>query len=124
MLALEVTSSWRCSLETLASIPAKQLYFTEKYIDLEKVLIGTITWQRPCLRVDSILCLLASYGSFCCLQCFPNEPVRSQMLLMVAEVSCRGNIEVSPCLESMPVAPESHPTLAQFQDAIAYNFKI
>ncbi|KAL0355251.1 UNVERIFIED_CONTAM: Lysine-specific demethylase REF6 [Sesamum radiatum] len=44
---------------------------------------------------------------------------------MAAEVSGGGgNIEVSPWLKSMPVAPEYHPTLAEFQDPIAYIFKI
>ncbi|KAL2459568.1 Lysine-specific demethylase REF6 [Forsythia ovata] len=35
-----------------------------------------------------------------------------------------GNIEVFPWLKSLPVAPEYHPTLAEFQDPIAYIFKI
>ncbi|KAK6123676.1 hypothetical protein DH2020_042584 [Rehmannia glutinosa] len=43
---------------------------------------------------------------------------------MAAEVNGGGNIEVSPWLKSMPVAPEYHPTLAEFQDPIAYIFKI
>ncbi|KAI3454953.1 hypothetical protein Pfo_011616 [Paulownia fortunei] len=43
---------------------------------------------------------------------------------MAAEVSGGGNIEVSPWLKSMPVAPEYYPTLAEFQDPIAYIFKI
>ncbi|KAK4395774.1 Lysine-specific demethylase REF6 [Sesamum angolense] len=43
---------------------------------------------------------------------------------MAAEASGGGNIEVSPWLKSMPVAPEYHPTLAEFQDPIAYIFKI
>ncbi|KAL0299116.1 UNVERIFIED_CONTAM: Uricase [Sesamum radiatum] len=41
MLATEVTAFWRYPFETLASIPAKQLYFTEKYMDVKKVLIET-----------------------------------------------------------------------------------
>ncbi|KAL0303660.1 UNVERIFIED_CONTAM: Uricase [Sesamum radiatum] len=41
MLATEVTAFWRYPFETLASIPAKQLYFTEKYVDVKKVLIET-----------------------------------------------------------------------------------
>ncbi|GFP81746.1 uricase [Phtheirospermum japonicum] len=41
MLATEVTASWRYPFETLASIPAKQLYFTEKYMDVKKVLMDT-----------------------------------------------------------------------------------
>ncbi|KAK4436906.1 Lysine-specific demethylase REF6 [Sesamum alatum] len=43
---------------------------------------------------------------------------------MAVEVSAGGNIEVSPWLKSMPVAPEYHPTLAEFQDPIGYIFKI
>ncbi|KAL6576359.1 hypothetical protein OROHE_000140 [Orobanche hederae] len=43
---------------------------------------------------------------------------------MAAEVNGGGNIEVSPWLKSMPMAPEYHPTLAEFQDPIAYIFKI
>ncbi|KAG8388050.1 hypothetical protein BUALT_Bualt02G0084900 [Buddleja alternifolia] len=43
---------------------------------------------------------------------------------MGAEVSGGGNIEIFPWLKSMPVAPEYHPTLAEFQDPIAYIFKI
>ncbi|KAL7099182.1 hypothetical protein ACP275_09G066800 [Erythranthe tilingii] len=46
---------------------------------------------------------------------------------MAAEVSGGGgggSIDVSPWLKSMPVAPEYHPTLAEFQDPIAYIFKI
>ncbi|KAK6135939.1 hypothetical protein DH2020_030322 [Rehmannia glutinosa] len=41
MLATEVTASWRYPFETLASIPAEQLYFMEKYMDVKKVLIDT-----------------------------------------------------------------------------------
>ncbi|KAL3818599.1 hypothetical protein ACJIZ3_004504 [Penstemon smallii] len=43
---------------------------------------------------------------------------------MAAEASGNGIIEVFPWLKSMPVAPEYHPTLAEFQDPIAYIFKI
>ncbi|CAA0838680.1 Lysine-specific demethylase REF6 [Striga hermonthica] len=43
---------------------------------------------------------------------------------MAAEVSGVGNVEVPSWLKSMPVAPEYHPTLAEFQDPIAYIFKI
>ncbi|KAH6833387.1 relative of early flowering 6 [Perilla frutescens var. hirtella] len=43
---------------------------------------------------------------------------------MAAEASGAGNIEVSPWLKSMAVAPEYHPTLAEFHDPIAYIFKI
>ncbi|GFQ06187.1 lysine-specific demethylase ref6 [Phtheirospermum japonicum] len=43
---------------------------------------------------------------------------------MAAEVNGVGNVEVSPWLKSMPVAPEYHPSLAEFQDPIAYIFKI
>ena len=35
-----------------------------------------------------------------------------------------GNIEVFSWLKTLPVAPEYHPTLAEFQDPIAYIFKI
>lgn len=45
-------------------------------------------------------------------------------LIMAAEASGAGNIEVSPWLKSMAVAPEYHPTLAEFHDPIAYIFKI
>ncbi|KAH6802419.1 uricase / urate oxidase / nodulin 35 [Perilla frutescens var. frutescens] len=41
MFATEVTSSWRYSYESLASIPSNQLYFMEKYLDVKKVLIDT-----------------------------------------------------------------------------------
>ncbi|KAG6413005.1 hypothetical protein SASPL_125702 [Salvia splendens] len=43
---------------------------------------------------------------------------------MAVESSAAGNIEVSPWLKSMAVAPEYHPSLAEFQDPIAYIFKI
>ncbi|XP_057791470.1 lysine-specific demethylase REF6 [Salvia miltiorrhiza] len=43
---------------------------------------------------------------------------------MAVEASVAGNIEVPPWLKSMAVAPEYHPTLAEFQDPIAYIFKI
>lgn len=38
--------------------------------------------------------------------------------------ACGGNTEVFPWLKTLPVAPEYHPTLAEFQDPIAYIFKI
>lgn len=41
MFATEVTASWRYSYESLASIPSKQLYFKEKYLDVKKVIIDT-----------------------------------------------------------------------------------
>ncbi|CAK9183945.1 unnamed protein product [Ilex paraguariensis] len=41
MLATEVSASWRYPFESLSSIPAKPLYFTERYIDVKKVLIDT-----------------------------------------------------------------------------------
>ncbi|GAA0138848.1 histone modifying enzyme [Lithospermum erythrorhizon] len=34
------------------------------------------------------------------------------------------SVDVSPWLKSLPVAPEYHPTLVEFQDPIAYIFKI
>lgn len=43
---------------------------------------------------------------------------------MAVEASAAGNIEVYPWLKSMAVAPEYHPTLAEFQDPIAYIFRI
>ncbi|XP_073022179.1 lysine-specific demethylase REF6-like [Primulina eburnea] len=43
---------------------------------------------------------------------------------MAAEVNCGASFEVPPWLKSMPVAPEYHPTLAEFQDPIGYIFKI
>ncbi|KAL3637359.1 hypothetical protein CASFOL_019658 [Castilleja foliolosa] len=43
---------------------------------------------------------------------------------MAAEVNGVGNVEISPWLKSMPLAPEYHPSLAEFQDPIAYIFKI
>lgn len=41
MFATEITASWRYPYESLSSIPAKQLYFMEKYMDVKKVLIDT-----------------------------------------------------------------------------------
>ncbi|XP_019459627.1 PREDICTED: uricase-2 isozyme 2-like [Lupinus angustifolius] len=41
MLATEVTAQWRYSYESLQSVPQKPLYFTEKYLDVKKVLIDT-----------------------------------------------------------------------------------
>ncbi|KAI5665009.1 hypothetical protein M9H77_24332 [Catharanthus roseus] len=43
---------------------------------------------------------------------------------VTAAAACGGNIEVFPWLKTLPVAPEYHPTLAEFQDPIAYIFKI
>ncbi|KZV21735.1 hypothetical protein F511_02893 [Dorcoceras hygrometricum] len=43
---------------------------------------------------------------------------------MAAEVNSGATFEVPPWLKSMPVAPEYHPTLAEFQDPIGYIFKI
>ncbi|KAI8009083.1 Uricase-2 [Camellia lanceoleosa] len=41
MLATEVTVSWRYSFESLSSIPAKPLYFNERYLNVKKVLVDT-----------------------------------------------------------------------------------
>ncbi|KAK7290468.1 hypothetical protein RIF29_04916 [Crotalaria pallida] len=41
MLATEVTARWRYSYESLLSVPQKPLYFTEKYLDVKKVLVDT-----------------------------------------------------------------------------------
>lgn len=41
MLATEVTASWRYSFESLSSIPAKPLYFNERYLNVKKVLVDT-----------------------------------------------------------------------------------
>nr|AFK48604.1 unknown [Lotus japonicus] len=41
MLATEVTALWRYSYESLYSIPQKPLYFTEKYLDVKKVIVDT-----------------------------------------------------------------------------------
>nr|P34798.1 RecName: Full=Uricase-2 isozyme 1; AltName: Full=Urate oxidase; AltName: Full=Uricase II clone pcClNUO-01 [Canavalia lineata]CAA53904.1 uricase II [Canavalia lineata] len=38
MLATEVTALWRYSYESLYSIPQKPLYFTDKYLEVKKVL--------------------------------------------------------------------------------------
>ncbi|EYU19843.1 hypothetical protein ABFS82_06G082600 [Erythranthe guttata] len=41
MLATEISASWRYPFENLASVPAKQSYFMEKYTDVKKVLLDT-----------------------------------------------------------------------------------
>nr|QGI57472.1 urate oxidase [Camellia sinensis] len=41
MLATEVTASWRYSFESLSSIPAKPLYFNDRYLNVKKVLVDT-----------------------------------------------------------------------------------
>ncbi|GMP68270.1 hypothetical protein CsSME_00027932 [Camellia sinensis var. sinensis] len=41
MLATEVTASWRYSFESLSSIPAKPLYFNDRYLNVKKVLVNT-----------------------------------------------------------------------------------
>jgi urate oxidase len=41
MLATEVNASWRYSYESVASIPTKGLYFSEKFMDVKKVLMDT-----------------------------------------------------------------------------------
>ncbi|CAL5343123.1 unnamed protein product [Camellia sinensis] len=41
MLATEVTASWRYSFESRSSIPAKPLYFNDRYLNVKKVLVDT-----------------------------------------------------------------------------------
>ncbi|KAH0917774.1 hypothetical protein HID58_025434 [Brassica napus] len=41
MLATEVNASWRYSYESVASIPKKELYFSEKFMEVKKVLMDT-----------------------------------------------------------------------------------
>lgn len=41
MLATAVTAMWRYSFESLYSIPSKPMYFTERYLDVRKVLVDT-----------------------------------------------------------------------------------
>ncbi|KAL7147059.1 hypothetical protein ABFS83_06G082900 [Erythranthe nasuta] len=41
MLATEISASWRYPFENLASVPAKQSYFMEKYTNVKKVLLDT-----------------------------------------------------------------------------------
>ncbi|KAL6954525.1 factor independent urate hydroxylase, partial [Sarracenia purpurea var. burkii] len=41
MLATEVTATWIYSFESLSSIPSKPLQFTERYLDVKKVLVDT-----------------------------------------------------------------------------------
>ncbi|XP_040991569.1 uricase-2 isozyme 2 [Juglans microcarpa x Juglans regia] len=41
ILATEVTASWRYSYESLSSIPQKPYYFTDRYLDVKKVLVET-----------------------------------------------------------------------------------
>ncbi|CAL5340740.1 unnamed protein product [Camellia sinensis] len=41
MLATEVTASLRYSFESLSSIPAKPLYFNDRYLNVKKVLVDT-----------------------------------------------------------------------------------
>ncbi|KAL0742762.1 hypothetical protein Bca4012_084275 [Brassica carinata] len=41
MLATEVNASWRYSYESVASIPKKELYFNEKFMEVKKVLMDT-----------------------------------------------------------------------------------
>lgn len=41
ILATEVAASWRYSYESVSSIPQKPLYFTERYLDVKKVLVDT-----------------------------------------------------------------------------------
>ncbi|XP_058109059.1 uricase-2 isozyme 2 [Magnolia sinica] len=41
ILATEVSASWRYSFECLSRIPVKPLYFTERHLDVKKVLMET-----------------------------------------------------------------------------------
>ncbi|KAG5533041.1 hypothetical protein RHGRI_027318 [Rhododendron griersonianum] len=41
MLATEVTASWMYSLESLSSVPSKPFYFSERFLDVKKVLVDT-----------------------------------------------------------------------------------
>eukprot|EP00262_Sarcandra_glabra_P004579 TRINITY_DN15688_c0_g1_i1.p1 TRINITY_DN15688_c0_g1~~TRINITY_DN15688_c0_g1_i1.p1 ORF type:complete len:309 (+),score=54.51 TRINITY_DN15688_c0_g1_i1:104-1030(+) len=41
MVATEVTASWRYPFQYLSGVPSKPLYFTERYMDVKKVLIDT-----------------------------------------------------------------------------------
>ncbi|KAF5948097.1 hypothetical protein HYC85_014054 [Camellia sinensis] len=41
MLATEVITSWGYSFDSLSSIPAKPLYFNERYLNVKKVLVDT-----------------------------------------------------------------------------------
>ncbi|KAF7811460.1 uricase-2 isozyme 2 [Senna tora] len=41
MVATEVTALWRYSYESVHSIPQKPLYFSEKYLNVKKVLVDT-----------------------------------------------------------------------------------
>ncbi|GAV64088.1 Uricase domain-containing protein [Cephalotus follicularis] len=41
MLATEVTASWRYSYDSISSIPRNPFYFTERYLDVKKVLLET-----------------------------------------------------------------------------------
>ncbi|KAJ4826839.1 Uricase-2 isozyme 2 [Turnera subulata] len=41
MLATEVTASWKYSYEYVSSIPQNPLYFTQRYLDVKKVLVNT-----------------------------------------------------------------------------------
>ncbi|PNY16125.1 urate oxidase [Trifolium pratense] len=41
MLATEVTALWRYSYESVNSIPQKPLYFTDRYLDIKRVLVDT-----------------------------------------------------------------------------------
>jgi urate oxidase len=41
MLATEVNASWRYSYDSVASIPKKELYFSDKFMEVKKVLMET-----------------------------------------------------------------------------------
>ncbi|PIA54355.1 hypothetical protein AQUCO_00900709v1 [Aquilegia coerulea] len=41
MLATEISTSWRYSFESLSTVPIKPLYFSERFLDVKKVLVDT-----------------------------------------------------------------------------------
>ncbi|KAF9597448.1 hypothetical protein IFM89_018894 [Coptis chinensis] len=41
ILATEISSSWRYSFESLSNVPLKPLYFSERFLDVKKLLVDT-----------------------------------------------------------------------------------